>query len=285
MIKILAFFAALAGSLSNTRGAVVAPPQLYVGPEIILTLEFINSSAVILNVINLSDHAVLFEPKNLIFKSRAGLRSIGQVIDMPETDNRGNTWKYRATFLILPRASQGFTVRGALQGITELESVLVKFGGRRYYLAMVAQTEFDHLAAKISDIDLAATDFTKLFDQLKIPTLGKQTFPTGPAAAEEDTRGLITAEGVNPPRVVTKLPVPLTESARKGGLRGPIKVSGLVTRDGDWLNAKAIGEVGYGMKERVLESVKNSWRFLPATKNGEVVDATVTIVVDLLIKE
>lgn len=267
----------LAGPL---RAAAYAPPHIFIGPEAVLTLEIINATDVMVNVINLSDYAVLFEPKNLVFKSKSGKVSIGQVIDMPETDNLGNTWKFRAKLLIAPRTSQGFTVRGAFQELKSVDSVYVKIGGRRFYGAAISEVEFNLLADKITNMDLQSTNFPKLFDQLQIPTKGTIRSAVGPEAGEDETRGMISAEGANPPKIIIKPATQPTEAARKAGVHGVVKVSGLVTRDGEFINTKVSKDLGYGLGERALETVRNSWRFLPATREGEVVDATVTVNVE-----
>jgi hypothetical protein len=43
---------------------------------------------------------------------------------------------------------------------------------------------------------------------------------------------------------------------------------------------KVVKGLGHGLDERALEGVKNSWIFLPATKNGEVLDSAFSIEVD-----
>lgn len=247
----------------------------FVDPSLIITAEVGGKSEMILNLINLGDNLLVFESKNLIVKSRGGRTSIGQVIDQSETDNKGNTWRYRASMLLQPRTSQGFSVLGAFGDLNQIETVLVRMGGKLYHLEPLGGSEFDSLASKVSDLDLKAPDFKKALESANIWNLGKQQSAT--EQTDTDLRSVLTSEGVNPPKIIERPAVAYTPEAQKAGIEGVVHIAGTISRDGNFANPKVVKGLGHGLDERALEVVRNSWKFLPATKDGEVVESTVTI--------
>jgi TonB family protein len=66
-----------------------------------------------------------------------------------------------------------------------------------------------------------------------------------------------------------------TEEARRTNTYGNVKLSATITRDGTIQDLAVVKGLGHGLDERALEAVKTSWIFLPATRNGEVVEAKI----------
>ena len=100
----------------------------------------------------------------------------------------------------------------------------------------------------------------------------------------EDLRGhavqRLEANGINRPRIVEMPPVQPTEEARKKNVSGTVRLSAALNKNGILVDLKVVKGLGHGLDERAIEAVKNSWVFLPATKNGEVQESTFLINVD-----
>lgn len=279
----LLIVAALAlGSLLSWPQAAAASASAFAfaRPNLIITAEVSGPHTIIVNIINADDNIVVFEAKGLIVHSAAGAVSIGQVIDEPETDYRGDTWKYRAAKLIPPRSAGGITVLGAFRDLENIQRLAVKIGGRRYTLKPLDKASFDALAAKIEDLDIKAEDMEREFSRVGLGNIGSLRFPTGAGGEDADISGLITPDGINPPKIIAKRDPEPTPEAIEAGVEGVVKIMATITRDGGIVDARVIRGLGYGLDERALEAVKNSWRFLPATKDGEVVSGTATLDVE-----
>jgi TonB family protein len=66
-----------------------------------------------------------------------------------------------------------------------------------------------------------------------------------------------------------------TEEARRTNTYGTVKLSAIITRDGTIQDLAVVKGLGHGLDERAIEAVKTSWIFLPATKNGEVIETSI----------
>jgi TonB family protein len=86
---------------------------------------------------------------------------------------------------------------------------------------------------------------------------------------------MLLPDGVNPPRHLESAEIMPTEDAKRTNTYGPVKLSATITRDGAVRDLAVVKGLGHGLDERAIEGVKTSWQFLPATKNGEVVESTV----------
>jgi protein TonB len=71
-----------------------------------------------------------------------------------------------------------------------------------------------------------------------------------------------------------------TEEAKKSRTYGKVRLSATINKNGGIQDLKVEKGLGRGLDERAMEAVKNSWAFLPATRNGEVLESTVRIEVD-----
>jgi outer membrane biosynthesis protein TonB len=59
-----------------------------------------------------------------------------------------------------------------------------------------------------------------------------------------------------------------------------VKLAGIINKSGGIQDLKVVKGLDRGLDNRTLEAVKNSWIFLPATKNGEVMDAAIAVEVE-----
>jgi len=87
-------------------------------------------------------------------------------------------------------------------------------------------------------------------------------------------------DGVIVPKIIEKPPPAPTEEAIRTKTHGRVKLSAVVTRNGTLDDLRVEKGLGRGLDERALEAVQNSWVFLPATKNGEVLEGRLEFFVD-----
>jgi protein TonB len=70
-----------------------------------------------------------------------------------------------------------------------------------------------------------------------------------------------------------------SEEARKKKVSGTVKLSFVVTSKGEVTDIKVANSVGSGLDEKAIEAVR-SWKFKPATKDGQPVSALLAVEVD-----
>ncbi|PYV15313.1 MAG: hypothetical protein DMG07_10080 [Acidobacteria bacterium] len=165
-------------------------------------------------------------------------------------------------------------------GPAEGEVVHIRIGSKRYYLEPVEQVEFEQLAAKIGELDLKAANPRAALEEANIAEMGSLKSTDGTSEWDRDWQGLLDANGINQPRIIEKPPVQPTEEARKKNVSGTVRLSAALNKNGILVDLKVVKGLGHGLDERAIEAVKNSWVFLPATKNGEVQESTFLINVD-----
>lgn len=252
----------------------------YVGPQYIITAETAGTYGFMLNFINLSDFVIVVQPNEFIYKGSSGRYYIGQVFDRESQDNRGETFKYSASILLKGHSFTGLTILGAFREQDQVEELSVRIGAKRYYLAPLEKVEFEQLAARIGELDLENPSPRAALQDADIGDLGNLKATDGTSDWDKDWQGVLQPDGLNLPKIVAKPPVQPTEEARKSRTYGKVKLSALITKSGGIEDLRVEKGLGRGLDERAMESVRNSWVFLPATKNGEVLEGRVSFEVD-----
>ena len=252
----------------------------YVGPNLVITAEVAGAHSFVVNFINLSDFVIVVQPNDLIYKGASGRFYIGQVYEAEHKDSRGESYKYSATVLLKGKSFTGLTVEGFFRELDAIEELSIRIGSKRYYLEPVEQVEFEQLAAKIGELDLKAANPRAALEEANIAEMGSLKSTDGTSEWDRDWQGLLDANGINQPRIIEKPPVQPTEEARKKNVSGTVRLSAALNKNGILVDLKVVKGLGHGLDERAIEAVKNSWVFLPATKNGEVQESTFLINVD-----
>lgn len=252
----------------------------YVGANYIITAEVSGPRSFVINFINLSDFVIVVQPNDLIYKAVSGSFYIGQVFEQEHKDTRGETLKFTASILLKGRTFTGLTVLGAFREQERVEELSIRIGSKRYYLQGMEQVQFEQMAAKIGELDLKATNPRAALQEANIADLGSMKGTDGSAEWDRDWQQLMMPDGVNPPRIIEKPEVTPTEEARRTHTYGKVKLSAVINKNGGIQDIKVLRGLGRGLDERAVEAVKNSWVFLPATKNGEVLESTVGFEVD-----
>jgi TonB family protein len=267
----------LAWALAETSLQAQEEPKAfaYVSADYIITAEVAGQRSFVLNFINLSDYVIVIQPNEFIYRTEAGNFYIGQVFEGEHRDGRGMTFKYRASILLGSRTFTGLTVVGRFLEQDSIEEMSIRIGSKRFYMDALDRFEFEMLAAKIAELDLEKSNSRAAIAEANLSTRGRITRTDGTSAWNEDWQGLISVDGVNPPKIIQSPPVTPTEEAVRTKTYGRVQLSATINKNGGVQDLMVVRGLGRGLDERALEAVKNSWVFLPATKNGEVVQTSI----------
>jgi TonB family protein len=252
----------------------------FVNTHYVVTVEVAGAHSFVVNFINLSDFVIVVQPSEFIYKGSSGRFYIGQVYESEHKDVRGETQRYAASVLLKGHSFAGLTTIGAFHEQEQITEMSIRIGAKRYYLQPLEKTLFEQLAAKIEELDLQNPSASAALAEANIPEIGTVRSTDGTSDWDRDWQGLITAEGFNPPKIIDRPEITPTDEARKSRTSGKVRLSAIINKSGGIQDLKVIKGLGRGLDQRAMDGVKNSWVFLPATRNGEVLDTAITIEVE-----
>lgn len=268
--------------LSQVRAYSSPGSFAFANSNYVITAEVAGEHSFVLNFINLSDFVIVVQPNEFIYRGASGRFYIGQVYEKGGTDSRGEKLKYSASVLIKGKSFAGLTIVGAFHEQDEIEELSVRVGAKRFYLEPMDKSAFEALARKIGDLDLDSESPAAALARADIPEMGRVRSTDGTSEWDRDWQGLLLADGSNPPKIIERPEIPLTNEARKSNTYGRVKLSAMITRNGAIQDLKVVKGLGKGLDQRAIEGVQNSWVFLPATRNGEVFDSVIGFEVEFL---
>ncbi len=252
----------------------------FVNPQYVITAEVDSAHSFVINLINLSDFVVVIQPNEFMYKGSSGRFYIGQVFDLEYKNARGETQKYSASYLLKGYTFVGLTVVGAFHEQDQIEELSVRIGAKRFYLQPLDAGAFEQLATRISKLDLQSSNSSSALYESGISEMGTVRITDGTSEWDRDWQGLLTADGINPPKIVERPEIPATPESLRSRTFGKVRLSAIITRSGGIQDLKVVKGLDRGLDKRAMEGIKNSWVFLPATKNGEVLDSSIYIEVD-----
>jgi TonB family protein len=267
-------------AVPQLKAAGSAKSYAFVNSQFIITAEVATEHTFVLNFINLSDFVIVNQPGEFIYKGSSGRIYIGQVYEFEHKDGRGDTQKYSASILLRGHSFTGLTIVGSFHEQDQIEELSVRVGAKRYYLKPQEKSYFEQLAKKIENFDLDSSNPATALQEANISELGSVKSTDGTSEWDRDWQGLLTPDGVNPPKAIERPEIPFTDDAKKSRISGKIKLSALINKNGGIQDVKVVKGLDRKLDARVVEAVTNSWLFLPATKNGEVLDAAIVFDVE-----
>jgi TonB family protein len=266
--------------LSGSTWAEASPKYfVFANSSFVLTAEMASEHSFIVNIINLSDFVSVTQPNEFIYRAASGRFFIGQVYEQERKDSRGDAQRYSASVLLKSHSFVGLTIVGAFHEQDQIEQLSMRIGAKRFYLQPMEKASFDQLAAKISELDLQSESGAEALQQAGISDIGTVKSNDGTSEWDRDWQDLMTLDSANPPKIIEKPEIPPTEDALKSHTYGKVKISCLITKNGGVQDLKVVKGLGHGLDQKAMEGVK-SWHFLPATKNGEVLDSVISVDVD-----
>ena len=252
----------------------------YVSRNYIVTAEPAGAHNFMVNVINLTDYVIVMQPHDLIYCGESGRYYIGQVFELDHKDTRGEMQRYTASSMIKERRFAGFKVTGVFNEQAAINELSVRIGARRFYLQPLEKIAFEQLARKIQNLDIENADFASELEDANIQEMGHVKTTDGSPEWEKNWEGLLTPDGINPPKILERPEIEPTPAAKKARVYGKVRLTGIITRSGGIRDLRVTRELGRGLDERAVEGVRNSWKFLPATRNGEVYETQISIDVE-----
>ena len=245
----------------------------FVDAKHVITAEVASEHTFVVNFINLSDYVVVIQPADFVYRGKSGQSYIGQVYELKHQDSLGNLQKYSASVLVRGRSFEGLNIVGLFREKDAIAELSVRVGSRRFYLQGLEKPAFEDLVKKIENIDLYSEDVTGMFKGLNVREMGSARDADGTAEWDKDWEGLLTEDGINPPRVIQNPPVYYPADVSRHKESGAVRLSCVVTKNGGILNLKVVKGIDRKLDQRAMDAVANSWIFVPATKNGEVFES------------
>ena len=289
LISAVCLMSPQAPSQTNNQQSKIQNPQFdnpkytsfaYVSRNYIITAEPAGARSFMINVINLSDYVIVVQPQDFIYRGESGRCYIGQVFEIQHKDTRGETQRYTASSLIRERMFAGLKITGVFHEQDAIEELSVRIGARRFFMQPMEKNAFEQLVSKIQNLDIENPDSAAELASANIQEMGRVKTTDGSPEWEIDWEGLLTADGVNPPKIIDRPEISPTPEARKARVYGSVRLSGIINKNGGIRDLRVTRGLGRGLDERAMEGVRNSWAFLPATKNGEVYETQISIEVE-----
>jgi hypothetical protein len=152
---------------------IESPPTrhhfIFLDQEFILTLELVRPGIPIFNFINLGNGT--FQLPAADIRIVAGIKLFRPELFDVETSNRKDPLRIGA-MKVRPHSSFGVTLKGNLEGVTEIDRVTVELGPNRFELQSISLPEFESLSRKIAQLNLISPDIREDFRVLELKSLG-----------------------------------------------------------------------------------------------------------------
>ncbi len=258
--------AAMAPAPVLGREASGARHFVYVSDKRIVTLELpLDKNKAILNYINLDDVVELIDASGLLVLDAEGGGHLGHLILKEDADPSEGL--YQVSVLVKPKQYRGYDILGDFRFASPPERAYLRLGSRIVRLQPLDDEEFEVEAAKISRVDLSAEPKFALADAGFWRGMGDLYFADDPESDELQSR--FPGAGPRPPILVAN-PAPRLPEKWKA-LPDPVIVTLRVgvTAQGALVKLEVIEGVNPELDRQALETVRNSWRFLPAVANAE----------------
>jgi TonB family protein len=252
----------------------------YVSPNYIVTAEPAGAHNFMVNIINFSDYVIVVQPQDFIYRGESGRFYIGQVFEREHKDTLGGAQRYNASSLLKERTFAGLKITGVFHEQDAIEELSVSIGARRFFMQPLEKNAFEQLVRKIQNLDLESPDSEAELAKANIQAMGRFKTSDGSPEWEKDWEGLLTEDGTNPPKILERPEIAITPAAKKARVYGKVRLVGIISKSGGIRDLRVSKGLGRGLDERAVEGVRNSWVFLPATKNGEVYETQIAIEVE-----
>ena len=267
MIYLAASWFAAGQAASGTRH------YFFLSDQRIITVELINEQKSILNYINLGDSFEIVQAPELLILDGEGRPYHGHVIEVEDASHPSD--QFKVTELVQPDRYVGYNIWGNYRFQAPPEKVFLKVGSRIVELEPVSKSDFNFLASKIGNLDLAMENGKQM-----VLTAGfRQGYGTiyGSGAVEvEQIESHFPDLEIVPP-VFLKGAQPALPSSF-AHLPDPVVVElrGRVSRSGALYDIEVVHGIAPRLDQLARETAQNTWTFLPAISKGKVADIRLT---------
>lgn len=242
---------------------------LFLSDQRIVTVELINPQKAILNYINIGDTYEFFEAPNLLVLDSTGDFYHGHAVEVENFTDPNK--RFKVSELIEPNTYRGYTILGKYDLKGPVEKVYLKVGSVILELAAVFETEFNLIAVRIGKLDLTIGDGKQMVTEAGFQNGHGTIYRSGAQELKAIDSKFLDVELV-PPIVLVKAQPSLP--AHWAHLSDPVVVQleGIIRRSGGLSGLQVSQGINPELNQRALDTVVNSWSFLPAISKGEIVD-------------
>ncbi|HUV13939.1 MAG TPA: energy transducer TonB [Acidobacteriota bacterium] len=260
--------------LSTSSEAAPENQYLFLSDQRIITLEFIDDKTVIVNYIHLGDTFDLLLARNLVFLDAEQSAYRGHLFELEGVE--GEQKQFDVSDLIEPGEFSGFVIVGDFKFRSPPVTPTLKIAGKIFELEPLSGEEFEIVVARIGELNLKANDKTEAIRRAGFGRGFGRFHLIGSDSAAEFERYFKDEDIVPPLALETPPPrLPSSESSRPDPVF--VKIKAYVSRAGGLRNLEVVQGLDKKLDQIALDTVQNSWRFLPAISGNEVAEAEVTL--------
>lgn len=245
----------------------------FLSDQRIVTVELISERKSILNYINLGDSFEIIQAPLLLILDEEDRAYHGHVIEVEEATHPGE--RFKVTELVQPARYFGFNIWGNYSFQSAPEKAYLKVGSRIVELAPVSESDFNFLATRIGNLDLEMEDGK----QMVLMAGFRQGWGTIHSSGAEEVREIeplfpdlklvppVFLEGAQPglPASFAHLPDPVV-----------VELSARVSRAGALSDIEVVHGLAPRLDRLAIDTVRNTWSFLPAISEGKIADTQLT---------
>ncbi len=245
----------------------------FLSDQRVITVELINEQKSILNYINLGDSFEIIQAPELLILDAEGLPYHGHVIEVENANHPGD--RFKVTELVQPDRYVGYNILGNYRFQAPPEKVFLKVGSRIVELEPVSESDFNLLASKIGNLDLAMQNGKQMVLMAGFHQGYGTIYGSGAAEVAQIASHFPDLEIVPPVLIASAQPVLPASFAH---LPDPVVVelNGRVSRSGALSDIEVVHSVAPRLDQLARETAQNTWTFLPAISKGEVADIQLT---------
>ena len=264
----------IALSISVVSEAASENQYLFLSDQRIVTLEFIDDNSVIVNYIHLGNTFDLLFARNLIFLDAERTAYRGHLFELEGTE--GEQKQFDVSDLIEPGEFSGFVIAGDFDFESPPVTPMLKIAGKIFELEPLSSEQFEIVVARIGELNLKAGDKVEAIRRAGFGRGFGRFHLVGSDSAAELEPYFKDEDVVAPVPLETPLPrLPSSESDRPDPVF--VKIKAYVSRVGGLRNLEVVQGINKKLDQIALDTVQNSWRFLPAISGNEVAEAELTL--------
>ncbi len=252
---------------------------IYLSDQRVITVELIDEEEVILNYINLGETFEIIQAPMLLILDVE--RNIYRGHLMKSNSFSDSNKRFQVSKLIKPLEYEGFDIVGNYQFLENPERALLKIGARIIMLQPLSADEFELVASRIAGIDLEINDGKKMLMGAGFQQGYGEIYNAGDEDIVELEKHFPDLVLISP--VVLSKPNPLLPKSFNH-LPDPVIVllEVIVTQSGGVVEIKVLEGIDPILDQIAVQTVRNSWIFLPAISEGQISSSEVTLEVVFL---
>ena len=273
LLELLFVLLANLGAFAQDK-AVGTHHYLYVSDRRLVTVELINADKVILNYINLGDTFEFIEAPMLMLLDGLDQPYHGRVMEVEEPADPAQ--RFEVSQLLKPGQFGGFSIRGDYRFRAPPRAAFLKVGSRIIELQPLSPDDFELVAQRVGELDLSLQARRLMLVEAGFREGQGVVHNVGTQRAQQLERYFPNTELMPP--VMLSSPMPRLPAAF-ADLPDPVTllVSATVSRMGTVYDLKVVEGIDSELDQVAMDTVGNSWSFLPAISKGETSSVELTL--------